>query len=149
MDYTIPFERYPSGGRQLLGKRPGGNCRHGYGLRLQRMTGQTYCSYCEVSLVDSYEHWLSMTVDHVVPTKCGTNCGIPQEWLTDFSNTVLCCGACNSFRNRYPSDKLPCPTTLAQFYELRDRLFLERRSIILASHEGERVFFKSKPWNVA
>ena len=36
-----PFDQYPGGGNELLGKCPGGNCRRGYGLKLQPLTGQT------------------------------------------------------------------------------------------------------------
>lgn len=146
----MPFETYPMGGRELLGSGSGGNCRHEYGLKLQRLTGQTGCAYCGLSLVDTYEHWLMLSVDHVVPTVTGTLLGIPREWINDFCNTVLCCAACNGFGNRY---ELPAgsvmPTSLGQFCELRDATFSSRRPLILACHEKERAFFDSKPWETA
>ena len=140
----LPFESYPNRGRQLLGKRAGGNCRRIYGLALQRISGATSCAYCDVNLVDTYEHWLNMSMDHVVPSTAGKKCGIPEEWLADYSNTVLCCAACNAFRNRHPVSF--CPTSLEEFYDLRDKIFLERKTLILKSHELDRTFFESKPW---
>jgi hypothetical protein len=140
----LPFESYPNRGRQLLGKRAGGNSRHIYGLALQRLTGATRCAYCDVSLIDTYEHWLSMSVDHVIPSTAGKACGIPEQWLADYSNTVLCCAACNGFRNRYQVNA--CPTTLDDFFDLRDRIFLERKAALLKSHERERAYYESKPW---
>ena len=63
------FDRYPLGGRVLLGrpKNLTGACRSGYGLELQRRTGETSCAYCDVSLIDEYHHWLLLSIDHVVP----------------------------------------------------------------------------------
>ncbi len=64
-----PFASYPEQGRKPLGRPRDltGARRSGYGLSLQRMTGQSACAYCGLSLVDTYEHWLLMPVDHVVP----------------------------------------------------------------------------------
>lgn len=63
----LPFEVYPERGRALLGPIRGSNCRKGYGLKLMRVTGQTCCAYCGISLVEPYTNWLQMAVDHVVP----------------------------------------------------------------------------------
>ncbi len=64
-----PFASYPEQGREPLGRPRDltGARRSGYGPSLQRMTGQPACAYCGLSLVDTYEHWLLMPVDHVVP----------------------------------------------------------------------------------
>lgn len=141
------FGTYPGGGRKLLARRAGDNCRKGYGLQLQRLTGQTTCAYCGLSLITTYEQWLLMQVDHVVPLGTGKALGIPIEWLEDCSNLVLACAACNSFCNR---DKIPpdvtLPATLAEFHDLRDMMFRGRRKRILAAHEKERRFFEGKPW---
>ena len=56
----MPFDRYPGRGTMFLGKCGGANCRHGYGLMLQQLTGQTSCAYCGLSLIHTYEHWLLM-----------------------------------------------------------------------------------------
>jgi hypothetical protein len=53
---SIPFDSYPNRGRILLGRVPGGNCRHGYGLRFMQLTCQTRCTYCGLDLTASYEY---------------------------------------------------------------------------------------------
>jgi hypothetical protein len=37
--------------------------------------------------------------------------------------------------------------TLPEFYDLRDKIFLERRDLILARREKERTYFETKPWD--
>ena len=73
--------------------------------------------------------------------------GIPKEWVGDFSNTVLCCLACNSFDNQI---KLPTgttlPGTLDEFFDLRDEIFEIRNSRIKKKHDDERRFYLSSPW---
>lgn len=142
-----PFDQYPGGGRQLLGKMTGANCRHEYGLKLQKLTGQTCCAYCRVSLVEDYYRWLLMSVDHVIPSGAGKLVGITQGWLNDYANTTLCCSACNSFGNRYtlPSGT-SAPMSETAFFDLRDQVFAKRRELILVNHERERSFFLSRPW---
>lgn len=143
----LPFHDYPGGGRALLGSSRGDNCRHGYGLKLQQITGARTCAYCDLDLTDTYEHWLLMSVDHVVPTKAGEALGIPGDWLDDFSNTVLCCSGCNSFDNRF---ELPGgvgrPGTLAEFFDLRDAIFEMRAGRIRKKYEEERRFYLRRPW---
>jgi hypothetical protein len=141
------FDSYPGAGRELLGKCSGGNCRHEYGLKLQRLTGQTACAYCELSLVDTYEHWLLMSVDHVIPTRTGLALGISADWLADYCNTVLCCWACNGFGNRYQlAAETIVPTDFAAFVKLRDETFALRKTLILGCHPKERQFYDSLPW---
>lgn len=143
----MPFELYPGGAASLLGKCTGANCRHEYGLKLQRLTGQTACAYCGLSLVDTFEHWLLMSVDHVVPTRTGLAIGISRNWLEDYCNTVLCCSACNGFGNRF---KIPVsallPAELEEFVALRDKLFVTRKELILAARKREQAFYASRPW---
>jgi hypothetical protein len=80
-----PFDSYPAGGRSPLGRpKRTDNCRYGYGLELQRKTGQTCCAYCGVSLVDDYDHGLLLSVDHVVPRSQGLLLGIPVAYTEDF-----------------------------------------------------------------
>jgi hypothetical protein len=143
----MPFDRYPGGGTMFLGKCEGGNCRHGYCLTLQQLTGQTSCAYCGLSLVDTYEHWLLMTVDHVIPTKAGLALGIEQSWLDDFCNTVLCCSGCNSFRSRYELPATaPSPTDVDGFAALRDAIFAARKDLIVSALHEEREFYRGRPW---
>jgi 5-methylcytosine-specific restriction endonuclease McrA len=145
----MPFDAYPHGGRKLIGRPTGSNCRHEYGLKLQKLAGLHACAYCGMSLVDTYEHWLMMSVDHVVPTRAGQVVGISDAWLADYANIVLCCSACNGFGNRYKlmPEMTGRPATLDEFFALRDRVFADRKALILLSHEKERAFYDKKPWS--
>lgn len=138
----IPFDRYPDQGRTLLGRVHGANCRHEYGLAFMRKTGETTCAYCGLDFAASYENWLTMALDHVVPVSVCRALGLSMDWQEDCINKVLACAACNSFHNRYkPVEQSDPPTLLEAFLELRDRIFAERRTLIAASHEQERAFY--------
>jgi len=143
----MPFDQYPEGGKELIGKCAGANCRHEYGLKLQRLTGQSACAYCGLNLVDTYEHWLLMSVDHVVPTKAGLAMGIDKTWLEDCCNTVLCCAGCNGFGNRFKlAAAVTLPVDVASFVELRNTTFATRKELILVAREKERDFYSDRPW---
>jgi 5-methylcytosine-specific restriction endonuclease McrA len=145
---SLPFESYPSRGRVLLGQVRGSNCRHGYGLEFMRLTGQTRCAYCGLNLADVYENWLNMALDHVIPYSACQLWKVPAEWCEDYSNRVLSCMTCNTFGNRYSPRNLSRPSTLDEFYNLRDVIFSERKGLILERHRQERAFFATKPWTV-
>jgi hypothetical protein len=124
-----------------------GGCRHGYGLKLMLLTGQTACAYCGISLVDDYSHWLLMAVDHVVPTKQANELGICEEWSKDYRNTVLSCSACNGLRNRWRFPQgTKAPTTWDAFVKLRNDTFKQRRDEICGYQKQEREFYGGKPW---
>ncbi len=143
----LPFLKYPSHGRQLLGKRSVENSRRGYGLTLRRLTGQSSCAYCGMDLFDSYEHWLLLQVDHVIPTTVGKRLGIPLEWLEDYSNLVLACSACNSFDNQFDDpEAISAPKTENEFFDFRDAVFTKRKPRIFQCQSSERDFFEGKPW---
>jgi hypothetical protein len=130
-----PFDSYPGEGRVLLGTpRDWTICRHGYRLELQQVTGQTRCAYCAICLVDTYEHWLLVSVDHVVPLRQAAALGIPTMFSEDLINLVLCCAGCNRFGNRYaiPMSLAVLRTTweLGDFIGLRDAVFNARASAI-------------------
>ena len=144
---SLPFDCYPHGGRQLLGRRSVTNSRRGYGLALRKLTGQSLCVYCGIDIYERYEHWLLLQVDHVVPTTMGKRLGISNEWLEDYSNLVLACSACNTFENQFDDKSvIEPPRTLEEFFDLRDRVFLARKPMIQMSQQNERQFFISKPW---
>ena len=112
----IPFDEYLGGGRVLLGQVKGANCRHEYGLQFIHKTGQTKCAYCGADFGVSYETWLTMALDHVVPVSVCNGLGIRAEWQEDVTNKVLACAACNSFRNRYKSPaEVTCPKSRDEF----------------------------------
>jgi hypothetical protein len=143
-----PFSRYPGGGQQLLGKLRGANARRQYGLRLQRLTGERACAYCGLDLTDSFEHWLLLQVDHVVPVSVAKSLGIPVDFCQDMINCVLACSACNSFDNRFsPLVDSQEAWTLSQFIALRDELFAIRRARIATLLTRERAFFNTQPWS--
>jgi len=144
---TNPFSTYPGGGRHLLGRVRGANCRREYGLRHQQVTGQNTCGYCGKSLVDSYDHWLQMAYDHVVPANVGAAATIPTEWMDDMINRVLSCVACNGFKNRWkPETPAACPANLEAFLALRDSVFAIRKVAIQERHVEERGFYDKRPW---
>jgi 5-methylcytosine-specific restriction endonuclease McrA len=143
-----PFDQYPEDGLRLLPKVRGDNARHGYGLQLQRLTGQTTCAYCGVSLVDDYDHWLLLAVDHVIPVEQCERLGFPDDWRDSYSNRVLSCSGCNGFDNKYliswdePNDGW----TLDRFFSLRNRVFKNRKARIHDRRAKEIMFFQSRPW---
>ena len=141
---TTPFSKYPGGGRTLLGPVTGANCRHGFALQFFQLTDIGSCAYCRTDLVGSYNAWLTIVLDHAVPESMGQALKIREDWLEDLSNRVLACGACNTFDNRYkPSFQPRRPTNLKEFFTLRDRVFLDRKTRILKCREHERAFFRT------
>jgi hypothetical protein len=146
----FPFDSYAGGGRKLLGMTKKSSARQGYGLEFMRLTGQRKCAYCGIDLTSSYESWLSIVFDHVIPASVCGLANIPREWCEDFSNTVLACAACNGFCNRYiPNEAVSHVGSLEAFYDLRDKVFEERQKLIAERHESERKFFNKKPWEVS
>lgn len=140
-----PFDKYPHGGTKLTGIRfPSMNARHGEGLQLQRRTGQSSCAYCGISLIDTYERRLTLSIDHVVPSAVGKKRGIPPEWIEDLANCVLCCRACNELDNQPKVDCQP-PASEQAFVALRDEFFVARSERIQRRHDHERAFYNSKP----
>jgi 5-methylcytosine-specific restriction endonuclease McrA len=122
----LPFSAYPGGGREQLKQRPGFNTRHADAPEFMEITGVKHCAYCGLDLTARFEDWLTMVLDHVVPQSVCKNIGVDTGWVWNYSNAVLACGACNGFCNRYrPKEDCACPITLLEFYDLRDRIFLE------------------------
>jgi hypothetical protein len=110
-------------------------------------TGQTACAYCGLDFASSYENWLQMALDHVVPGNVCRSFALPDEWADDCTNKVLACAACNGFDNRYKQSPVEvCPRSLAEFYQLRDRIFAERSLRIAERHRSEREFFERRLW---
>ncbi len=146
-----PFDDYPDKGRRLLGQpRRQGNCRHGYGLDLQKHAGATLCAYCGMSLVDDYHHWLLMCVDHVIPLSQAAELQIPDKYSKDLVNCVLACSGCNTLDNRYrvPEEwtKNLRPGELDDLLALRDRVFEDRNQRVAERRRKEMAFFDTRPW---
>ncbi len=113
-----------------------------------RLTGAKNCAYCGLDLTARFEDWLTGVLDHGVPVSVCKKMGIDLSWVWNYSNTVLTCGACNGFCNRYkPKADCIVPTTITEFYDLRDKIFLERRELIRARRAAELTYFESRPWD--
>ena len=139
-----PFDEYPNAARELLGRLSlQGSCRHEYGLTLQQFAGQTTCAYCGQSLVDTYAHWLLLSVDHVVPQSAGRKAGIENHYLEDRANCVLCCSGCNGFQ--WKGD-LTAPQSAEEFITLRDDVFRRKAEWLIERRTSEQEFFGTRPW---
>lgn len=138
-DDGLPFEAYPHRGRVLLGKPPWGDgtARRSYGVKALEWCGYR-CAYCGLPM-STFEGWLQLSVDHVIPQQMQGK-GYPAEWVLDAFNVVAACGACNGYFNRDPVIG-EIPTTLEAFCDLRDRVFRERRARILERRASERSWF--------
>jgi HNH endonuclease len=137
----LPFDSYPHGGRHLLGVRRYVNTRREDGRKLMELTGLRRCAYCTADF-STYEVWSMLELDHAVPVKTCKSAHIPETWCDDYSNLVLAYKTCNGFGNRYtPTFQVVTPDTLESFYDLRDKVFIERKMLIAAKHEEERLFF--------
>jgi len=107
----------------------------------------TSCAYCGLDFSARFEDWLTMVLDHVVPQSVCKRAGIKLELVWSYSNTVLACVACNGFCNRYkPQENYPESISLSEFYDLRDRIFQERKKLIMERRNEEQKFFESNPW---
>jgi hypothetical protein len=144
-----PFESYPGGGKILLGRLGHGLTRRRRGPRFMRKTGQRLCAYCRLGLVERFEYWLQIHLDHVVPRDVCKRWNLREDWWDDYTNIVLACAACNEFDNQYEPQAIECPQTLEAFHNVRDRVFQDRRARILACRNDERGFFDGRPWEDA
>jgi hypothetical protein len=125
---------------QLLGKpaQGDGSCRGGYGLAVMSRYGTT-CAYCDRDLGESYEAWLDLSVDHVVPRNA-LAVGVSGDWIEDLLNHVTCCRACNEFLNGLRVT-VTAPTDLAGFLRLRDAILAQKRERARQRHALERAKF--------
>ncbi len=125
-------------GRPLQGD---GTCRGGYGLSVSDRHGNK-CAYCGLDFTQSYESWLHMSVDHVIP-RYVIGIGYEPEWVEDLLNHVPCCRTCNEFLNGYRVVAPSAPQTLTGFLNLRDKVFEEKRLKVLPRHQREQERFRS------
>lgn len=139
----LPFDEYPGNGRQLLGKPSSGDgtCRHGYGPPIFELSGTT-CVYCGRDLKSSYESWLDISVDHVIPLSVSADWSRQRnDWIWDKANMVTCCRACNEFFNRHKVND-PLPRDISEFFDLRDRVFREKQERARQRHGKECLRYK-------
>jgi hypothetical protein len=142
-----PFDEYPGKGIELLGRVKGANCRHEYGLKFMKQTGQTKCAYCGLDFTESYNNWVTMALDHVIPASVCKTLDIKIKWSDDSANKVLACSACNSYCNRYkPEEQLSKLESEVEFFKLRDEIFEKRKAKIDERRQQEIKFFNAKHW---
>lgn len=144
MTDDLPFARYEGAGCHLLGIPPqrDGTARHGYGPPVFAQCGYA-CVYCGLDMRASFERWLQLSVDHVVPRQMKDR-GYEASWVEDITNLVTCCRACNDFGNRFVVNDPP-PITHEAFLDLRDRVFRERRAATIAKRMQERAIYEKPP----
>ena len=125
---------------QLLGppEQGDGTCRGGYGVSVAARYG-ALCAYCDRDLGASYEAWLDLSVDHVVPRNA-IKVGVPEAWIEDLLNHVTCCRACNEFLNGFRIAVTP-PSDLGGFAALRQEVLAQKRDRSLSRHRLEREKF--------
>ncbi len=144
---NMPFVNYPRGGRELLEVRVKETTRARREKRVQRIfemcKGQ--CVYCGIDLSSSYESWLYLSVDHVIPKEAVKIWDEEKygEWIYDMSNCVLCCRACNDFSNYYKNyyDIEAPPKDKSQFFDMRDEIFCAKREYVIKKHQEERAWY--------
>jgi hypothetical protein len=102
--------------------------------------GDLDATYCHRELESSYEAWLDLSVDHVVPRYLVRVAGFPSEWIEDLLNLVTCCRGCNEFLNGYRVS-VEVPPNLAAFLVLRDTVLADKRSRAAKRHDAERHRF--------
>jgi hypothetical protein len=141
----VPFDSYLGGGEQLYNvavSGESGSSRRDYGLPVFEACG-TKCAYCGIDLGDSYESWLGISVDHVIPTTSTLKRWGDQykKWLLDVSNCVTCCRACNEFLNRYKVSENP-PEDVLSFFALRNEVFCKKWLHLKKRHQQEREWYE-------
>ncbi len=112
-----------------------GTCRGGYGAAVVAYYGAD-CAYCGRDLSETYESWLDLSVDHVVPRNA-VGAGFPAEWIEDLHNHVPCCRACNEFLNGFRM-ATEVPADIIGFLALRDSVLEAKRARAEDRHRRER-----------
>jgi hypothetical protein len=139
-----PFALYEGGGRMLLGRPTlgDGTCRTGYGPPVFAECGMT-CVYCGRDLGALYESWLDLSIDHVIPRGTVGQLSWDVLWVEDIANLVTCCRACNEFSNGYRVTGSP-PSSLEEFFDLRDQHFSAKRAWLADRHARERIRYENR-----
>lgn len=141
------FDSYPEWRDDIPQRLHGAQCRTGYGAELQRLTGQTRCAYCGMDLVDTFDHWLLLTVDHVIPLSTASGKSAKwKPWLASIHNLVIACSACNGFANRFRPEVGGPPQTYDDFRSVRDRVFVCRKRLVCERRGREHQSYGEKPW---
>jgi hypothetical protein len=146
-----PFDEYPSAGRRLLGITPdvqGDNSLHS-AWKLQSLTGQMRCAYCNGSLFGDYSCSLPR-MDRVIPVAEADRLGISRLYSLDTINAVLCCSTCRDLAQGYvvPDRLRPRKLSIETFADMRDRVFAERRAFVIERSKEETPVLDYEVWGL-
>ena len=129
--------------RKLSGRIPWSSqsSRRGYGLPVFERSNYT-CLYCKRDLKSTYENWLNISIEHIIPHSTLKVWGADFDiWIDDLSNTGACCRACNGFLTVFKLSS-EAPKSLEEFYDLRDKVYLQKKELALRRHKVERTWFE-------
>jgi hypothetical protein len=135
-DGVLPLPRSAQG----RAKWGDGTARGGYGVQVFARDNYR-CRYCGYDMGSTYRGWLQLSVDHVVPAHMA-KLGYAKDLIEDMANLVTCCRSCNDFGNRYVVAD-PFPGDGEQFFNLRDRVFVQRRGRIALAHLREQERYRT------
>jgi hypothetical protein len=90
--------------------------------------GGDKCAYCGIYVAETYELSLRFTADHIIPQRMIDH-GYRQVWIDDLVNLVACCPECHELDLGFQLDT-PAPRTKNGFFDLRDRVFVQRKARI-------------------
>lgn len=139
-----PLEYYTKRREDDLSPCPpsNGSSRTGYGRDAVAYWKASTCAYCGCELIDDYESWLHLSVDHVVPACVLKTWGTQYaNWIGCRGNVVPCCRACNEFLNGYRVTG-KAPKDEEAFIALRNRVLREKRDRALRRHEQEKLSYE-------
>jgi len=136
---------FPHNIKDLNAKLRTGSARHDYGLQLAEMTNWNgECAYCTRDLISTYESWLHLQVDHVIPRYLAKhNYKSVKKWIESIPNCVICCAACNAFLNKFEVDADP-PKTADDFFSIRNQIFTKKKNQATERHKKECEMYKEK-----
>ena len=88
---------------------------------------ESMCAYCG-RRSEPGGTFYSIGVDPIIPLRMVRR-GYREDWIEDMANLVPCCtgGVCARIGNSLRLDE-PAPTTMDGFFDLRDRVFVQRRA---------------------
>ena len=118
-------------------------CRKGYGLQVFKRHGMK-CMYCDREMGTSYDAWLSISVDHVIPMSVLKKWGQGFAKMVDHvDNCVTCCRSCNEFLTGYRvDDNAPC--SKEEFLSLVDMHLARKREHAQRRHLEEREWYEKR-----
>jgi hypothetical protein len=112
-----------------------GTARTDYGIAVFEQCGHV-CAYCGLEMLATLETSVQLTVDHIIPVRAIRR-GYREDWIEDLVNLVTSCRSCHESGYRYRFDD-PGPTTENDFFDLRDRVFVQRKARLAVRYARKR-----------